>query len=119
MEELYREFGCYQNSLHSFTFEGQAGFSRMQQIMRTLREQPPVAIGGLAVEKVVDYAGGLHGLPKADVLEFHCEGGAKAMVRPSGTEPKMKLYLFARGKDRAQAQAVLERLRAGMEGNLK
>lgn len=53
------------------------------------------------------------------MLIYALEGGATVVVRPSGTEPKMKLYLFARGKDRAQAQAVLERLRAGMEGNLK
>ena len=119
MEELYNEYGCYQNRLYSFTFEGQAGFSRMQQIMHALRTTPPAEIGGLAVEKTVDYVGGLNGLPKADVLEFHCEDGAKAMVRPSGTEPKMKLYLFARGKDRTQALAVLEQLREGMEHSLK
>ena len=119
MEELYSEYGCYQNSLHSFTFEGQAGFSRMQQIMLALRTAPPAEIGGLAVEETVDYSHGVNGLPKADVLEFRCVGGAKAMVRPSGTEPKMKLYLFARGEDRAHAQAILDRLCEDMENRLK
>ena len=54
MDELYDEYGCYQNSLHSFAFEGQAGFAHMQQIMLALRTTPPAAIGGLAVEDVVD-----------------------------------------------------------------
>ena len=118
MEKLYREFGCYQNSLHSFAFEGQAGFSQMQNIMRTLRNTPPKEINGLAVEQVVDYVPGVNGLPKADVLEFRLEGGAKAMVRPSGTEPKMKLYLFARGEDKPAAQRVLDALFEGMKNYL-
>ena len=115
MEELYREFGCYQNSLHSFTFEGQAGFAKMKGIMQALRVQPPKKIGGLEVERVVDYTPGLNGLPRADVLEFHLAGGAKAMVRPSGTEPKMKLYLFANGTDKPTAQRVLNTLFDGMK----
>ena len=119
MDTLYQEFGCYQNSLHSYTFEGQAGFARMQEIMHRLRAQPPREIGSLAVEKVVDYAPGVGGLPKADVLEFHLAGGAKAMVRPSGTEPKVKMYLFANGRDRVSARNTLERLREGMERYLK
>lgn len=114
MNELYDEYGCYQNSLHSFAFEGQAGFAHMQQIMLALRTTPPAAIGGLAVKDVVDYAGGLNGLPKADVLEFHCEGGAKVMVRPSGTEPKVKLYLFARAANTEKAQEILVQLYEGM-----
>ena len=115
MEELYREFGCYQNSLHSFAFEGQAGFAKMQDIMRILRSTPPKEIGGLAVERVVDYAPGVNGLPRADVLEFRLAGGAKAIVRPSGTEPKMKLYLFARGADKPAAQRALDALFEGMK----
>lgn len=114
MEGLYREFGCYQNSLHSFTFEGQAGFAKMQNIMQMLRTKPPKEIGGLAVERVVDYAPGVNDLPKADVLEFRLAGGAKAIVRPSGTEPKMKIYLFAQGPSRALAQKVLGAMQADM-----
>lgn len=119
MEELYREFGCYQNSLHSFAFEGQAGFAQMQNIMRTLRSVTPKEIGGHAVERVVDYAPGVSSLPKADVLEFRLAGGAKVMVRPSGTEPKMKLYLFANGADRPAAQRTLNTLFEGMKTYLK
>ena len=119
MDRLYEEFGCYQNSLHSYSFEGQAGFARMRAIMGRLREQPPVSIGGLAVEDVVDYAPGVGGLPKADVLEFRLAGGAKAMVRPSGTEPKMKLYLFANGETKQAASAVLCRICDAMNDFLK
>lgn len=119
MEELYREFGCYQNSLCSFTFEGQAGFDKMQNIMQGLRKKPPQEIGDLAVERVVDYVPGVNGLPKADVLEFRLAGGAKVMVRPSGTEPKMKLYLFANEVDKFAAQRTLNVLFKGMKKFLK
>ena len=115
MNALYQEFGCYQNSLHSFTFEGQAGFAKMQGIMQGLRTIPPEEIGGLALERVVDYASGVSGLPKADVLEFCLAGGAKVMVRPSGTEPKMKLYLFAHSESRELSQNLLDRVIAGAE----
>ena len=91
----------------------------MQQIMLAPRTTPPAAIGGLAVEDVVDYADGLNGLPKADVLEFHCEGGAKVMVRPSGTEPKVKLYLFANGENKEAANICLDALLTDMEKYLK
>ena len=114
MEGLYREFGCYQNSLHSFTFEGQAGFAKMQNIMQMLRTNPPKKIGGLAVERLVDYAPGVNGLPKADVLEFRLSGGAKVIVRPSGTEPKMKVYLFAQGSSHMIAQNLLDAMRTDM-----
>ena len=115
MDDLYQEFGCYQNSLHSFAFEGQAGFSRMQGIMNHLRQTPPSELAGQKVEAVVDYASGVKDLPPANVLEFCLANGAKAMVRPSGTEPKMKVYLFARGRDRVQAQAFLSQMRAELE----
>lgn len=119
MEALYRQVGYYQNSLHSAAFEGQAGFRKMQSIMCGLRREPPHTLGGLAVEKIVDYKAGIHALPKADVLEFQLAGGAKAIIRPSGTEPKMKVYLFGKGRDRQEAKAVLERLRQDMGRRLQ
>lgn len=115
MEMLYQEFGYYQNNLHSFTFEGQAGFSHMQIIMQRLRQTPPTRLAGHAVETVIDYTSGVNGLPTADVLEFRLEGGGKAMMRPSGTEPKMKLYLFAHGQDRTKVQTDLIHLQEDME----
>ena len=69
-------------------------------------------MAGLAVEQVVDYAEGVNGLPKANVLEFDLEGGNKAIVRPSGTEPKIKIYIFAKGDDAASADALIEKIEA-------
>ena len=76
--------------------------------MAALRETAPEEIAGAKVEAVVDYADGVNGLPKANVIEFDLEGGDKAIVRPSGTEPKIKLYIFAKGADAASADAQLD-----------
>ena len=103
---LYKEFGFYRNALHSFTFEGAAGMDTMNAIMTGLRDAPPAEIAGYAVTEVVDYQNGNTGLPKANVLEFRMAGGAKLMVRPSGTEPKIKLYLSAVGGSEAEADAI-------------
>ena len=119
IEELYREFGYYQNGLYSFSFEGQAGFTHMQNIMRMLREKPPRTIGKRVVKDTLDYSMGLNGLPKANVLEFRLEGGGKAMVRPSGTEPKMKLYVFSRESSMAGAREALQKIRSDMERYLQ
>ena len=82
----------------------------MQSLMAGLRKAPPASIAGLAVESVVDYSAGGTGLPAADVLEYRLAGGAKFMVRPSGTEPKIKVYLSAVGKSEAEGDAVNERM---------
>ena len=103
---LYKEFGFYRNALHSFTFEGAAGMDTMNAIMTGLRAAPPAEIAGYAVTEVVDYQNGNTGLPKANVLEFRMAGGAKLMVRPSGTEPKIKVYLSAVGGSEAEADAI-------------
>lgn len=103
---LYKEFGFYRNALHSFTFEGESGMKTMQGIMAHLRTAPPQVVAGYAVEAVTDYENGATGLPKANVLEYRFENGAKLMVRPSGTEPKIKVYLSAVGKSEAEADAV-------------
>ena len=103
---LYREFGFYRNALHSFTFEGAAGMDTMNAIMTGLRAAPPAEIAGYAVTEVVDYQNGSTGLPRANVLEFRMAGGAKLMVRPSGTEPKIKVYLSAVGRTEEEADAI-------------
>ncbi len=115
---LYEEFGYYCNDLQSAAFEGEDGMRTMQHLMSALRSAPPAAIGGLAVTDAVDYATGAFGLPRADVLEFRM-GGAKLMIRPSGTEPKIKLYLSARGKTREEAQSLLGTLSAAAGALLK
>ena len=120
MEKLYETYGYYRDSLHSFAFEGVQGMGQMQAIMENLRAQPPRQIGQAAVTAVTDYQNaGATGLPAADVLEFSLEGGGRLMIRPSGTEPKIKLYLTsvggtaaeARQRDEALAQAAQQLLK--------
>ena len=106
LQQLYREYGYCRNTLHSFQFEGSAGFAKMQRIMARFRQGIP-SFGGLRVEKLLDYSLGLDGLPKSDVLKFLLEGGCSLVVRPSGTEPKLKLYLSVTAED-AQAAAAIE-----------
>ena len=120
MEKLYETYGYYRDSLHSFAFEGVQGMGQMQAIMENLRAQPPRQISQAAVTAVTDYQNaGATGLPAADVLEFSLEGGGRLMIRPSGTEPKIKLYLTsvggtaaeARQRDEALAQAAQQLLK--------
>ena len=92
LEELYKKYGYCLNTLHFYEFEGSAGFAKMQGIMNDFRGDIKT-IGGRKVEKVLDYSPGLDGLPKSDVLKFLLEGNCSVVVRPSGTEPKLKTYL--------------------------
>ena len=83
----------------------------MTGIMTGLRENPPAEIGGYKVEKVTDYQKPEEtGLPAANVLIYALEGGATVVVRPSGTEPKIKTYFTTLGKDLAEAQAQKDKL---------
>jgi phosphoglucomutase len=119
VNDLYAEFGFYRNALHSFAFEGETGMHTMQALMAKLRAEPPRELGGLAVESSVDYQAEGTGLPKADVLEYRLAGGAKCMVRPSGTEPKIKVYLSAVAGSEAAADAINEKLGAAAAQLLK
>ena len=119
IEALYKEFGYYRNALCSFAFEGETGMYTMQNLMKTLRADPPKEIAGYAVERVVDYDTDGTGLPRANVLEYHLAGGHKLMVRPSGTEPKIKVYLSAVGKSEAEADAVNAELAKAAEMLMK
>lgn len=106
LNDLYEEYGYYRNDLVSVTFEGESGMNRMNEIMKELRENTPENIGGFKVVGKVDYNAEGTGLPKSNVLEFNLEGNAKFMVRPSGTEPKIKVYLSAVGKNREEADKI-------------
>ncbi len=112
MRELYEKHGFYHNRTISLSYPGADGAAKMAGIMAGLRENAPAEIAGSKVEAVVDYATCVNGLPKADVIEFDLEGGNKAIVRPSGTEPKIKLYVFAKGEDAAAADALLDAIEA-------
>mgnify|MGYP004533604691 CR=1 FL=1 len=107
---LYKEFGFYRNALESFTFEGETGMHKMQGIMAGLRANAPKVIAGYEVAGVVDYDTDGTGLPRADVLEYRLANGAKLMVRPSGTEPKIKVYLSAVAGSEADADAINQAL---------
>lgn len=107
MRALYEKHGFYHNKTVSLSYPGADGAAKMAGIMAGLRAEAPAEIAGAKVEAVVDYATCVNGLPKADVIEFDLEGGNKAIVRPSGTEPKIKLYIFAKGEDAAAADALI------------
>ena len=119
MRALYEKHGWWLNRTASVSFPGAAGAETMRGIMAKLREQAPSELAGRAVEAVVDYEGGVNGLPSANVVEFDVEGGNKVIVRPSGTEPKIKLYVFAKDADCAAADALLDALEAAGRELLK
>lgn len=105
LEELYRTYGYCMNTLHSYEFEGSAGFAKMQDIMQAFRGDVK-AFGGKKVVKLLDYAQGLDGLPKSDVLKFLLEGNCSIVVRPSGTEPKLKIYVSVSAADKDAAENI-------------
>ena len=111
LEEIYNEYGRYLNKIGSFEFPGLTGMDKMAGIMVELRKNPPAAIGKYKVVEAVDYKKPEEtGLPAANVLRYELEGGFTAIVRPSGTEPKIKTYFTTKGKDLAEAQAVKDEL---------
>lgn len=123
MVALYQEYGYYLNGVVNVQFPGEAGAGKMSAIMTGLRENPPAQIAGLPVEGIVDYktdvempvVGGdgntpAQLLPKSNVLEYRLGEGVKVIVRPSGTEPKIKAYLFSKGATREESQALNDRL---------
>ena len=111
LQELYDTYGYCLSTLHSYEFEGAAGFRRMQELMASLRGDVQ-SFAGDPVVQLEDYAKGLNGLPKSDVLKFTLASGNTVVVRPSGTEPKLKTYLTIFAKDRAEASAAEEKLAA-------
>ena len=93
LDELYRTYGYQINSLQSYEFDGSSGFKKMQDIMTNFRNHPLIDINGIKVDRCLDYAIGLDGLPKSDVLKYYLVDKSSVVVRPSGTEPKLKTYV--------------------------
>ena len=93
LDELYSTYGYACNTLQSYTFEGALGFTKMQEILSKIREEGIEELVGVKVVKSLDYMEGLDGLPKSDVLKYYFEDGASVVIRPSGTEPKLKTYI--------------------------
>lgn len=120
LEEIYKQYGRYLNKVDSFEFPGLTGMEKMASIMQKLRDDPPAELAGHKVVKVTDYKKPEEtGLPAANVLIYSLENGATVVVRPSGTEPKIKTYFTTLGKDLAEAQAQKDALAAAIEPILK
>ena len=118
LRQLYRDHGYCLNTLHSYAFDGSAGLARMQAVMKALRAGV-ASFGGRKVLRVLDYAGGLDGLPKSDVLKFILEDGCTLVARPSGTEPKLKLYLSVSAESREAAEKAEAELLKNAEAMLR
>ncbi|MBQ9613234.1 MAG: phospho-sugar mutase [Lachnospiraceae bacterium] len=111
LEEIYAQYGRYLNKVDSFEFPGLSGMDKMAGIMDGLRKDPPAEFAGKKVVKAVDYAKPEEtGLPKANVLIYSLDDGSTVVVRPSGTEPKIKTYFTTLGKDLEEAQAEKDKL---------
>ena len=106
LEELYTKYGRYFNKTDSYEFPGLSGMDKMAGIMVDLREKPLEELAGKKVVEVIDYAKPEEtGLPKANVLLYKLEDGSSVIIRPSGTEPKIKAYYTTLGKDLDEAKA--------------
>ena len=115
LEEIYAEYGRFLNTVDSFEFPGLTGMEKMAGMMASLRQDPPKDIGGIGVAKVTDYMKPEEtGLPKSNVLTYSLENGETVVVRPSGTEPKIKAYYTTKGKDLAEAKAHKDALAAAL-----
>ncbi|MDO4961405.1 MAG: phospho-sugar mutase [Eubacteriales bacterium] len=114
LKELYDKYGFCLNSTYSYEFEGSAGFNKMQEIIGSFRKGAQ-SFGGKKVEKVFDYAEGLDGLPKSNVLKYILEDNCSLVVRPSGTEPKLKFYVSVSAADKAAAALLTDKIRAELE----
>nr|WP_298479594.1 phospho-sugar mutase [uncultured Oribacterium sp.] len=109
LQDLYRQFGYYLNTLHSFSFDGPSGLIRMQEIMQRFREKAKAGtstFSGMKVIKVLDYIQGIDHLPSSNVLKFLLEQDCSIVVRPSGTEPKLKVYLSIKGTNAEDAEKI-------------
>ena len=118
MQDIYKTYGYHHNRTLSFTFEGSAGAQKMSDLMSAFRTTDLSAVGGFVVESIVDYKEGVGMLPPANVIEFVLEGGSKAIVRPSGTEPKIKVYVFAVGKSAEEAEEIADVISSDMSGRM-
>ena len=112
---LYKDYGYCLITQHSYEFPGSAGFAKMKAIMDGLRTTKLPSAGGLEVKEVVDYGEGIDGLPKSNVIKFILEGNCSAIIRPSGTEPKIKNYCSVTAEDRPAAEQVEKRIVADFE----
>ncbi len=125
-ENMYKKYGVYTHTQKSFTCEGATGMQKMAEIMSNLRTETPKSIGGVEVIRFDDYIAGVSvdnktgvktmiTLPKSDVLTFALEGNASVVIRPSGTEPKIKAYYTTTGDTKSAADALEETISADFQ----
>lgn len=118
LNELYEQYGYCLNTLHSYEFEGAAGFDKMQRIMADFRAGI-TSFAGKKVIKCNDYKEGVDGLPKSDVLKYFLEDHCSVVVRPSGTEPKLKTYISVSAENREKAVMVEQDIACELERKMK
>lgn len=118
LNELYRQYGYCLNTLHSYTFSGASGAEKMKRVMTKFRSGVAV-LGGIRVSRCLDYALGIDGLPKSDVLKYILDSGVSVVVRPSGTEPKLKIYISVVAEDHAMAEKIGRDIVADIERYLE
>jgi len=121
LQELYGQFGFFLESLESRTLKGKDGVAQIQGIMNDWRMSPPQEIAGAAVSEILDYSQGVDGLPKENVLKYLLADGSWFCLRPSGTEPKIKVYFAVRGESLQNAKdkvaALTEQVMGRVDAN--
>ena len=115
LDSLYRKFGYYVEDQVSFVLSGVEGAKRIGRIMDVFRGKKPEAFGRFQVDKCVDYLHGYDGIPASNVLIFYMKDGCWFAMRPSGTEPKIKFYYYAKDTDRDEAAAQVRDMRAAVD----
>ncbi|GIP35577.1 phospho-sugar mutase [Paenibacillus sp. J2TS4] len=111
LQELYQQFGFYREVLESRTLKGKDGLAKIRQIMEEWRQNPPSDVCGKKVKTMLDYTQGINGLPKENVLKYRLDDDSWFCLRPSGTEPKIKVYFAVKGKTLQQSEEQMEELR--------
>lgn len=114
LQELYQTYGYYQEHLESRTLKGKDGLAQITGIMGDWRARPPEEVNGVTVAAVQDYAQGLGGLPAENVLKYTLADDSWFCLRPSGTEPKIKVYFAVRAASASEAEQRLEQLRTAV-----
>lgn len=110
LNQLYEKYGYFKEALQSITFEGASGAKKMADLMESLRTNAPKEIAGFRVMDVKDYKAGIGNLPKSNVLEFNMEDDINVLVRPSGTEPKIKMYYLVKGSSEEAGAKIVSAL---------
>lgn len=119
LQDVYKQHGTHLEELRSLTMKGKAGMEQIRSIMDSWRRSSPASVASLRVVDVLDYTQGIDGLPKENVLKFMLEGGSWFCLRPSGTEPKIKIYFAACGSSRQETESLLQQMEREVMSEIK